>query len=85
MMIIHRTGSPCPLHGEPNPHKGRVRSYVGTNPERQTAAREAIAALPIQAQLERDAERCLRVINRTFNLLRSLRELLDQLQKDLAP
>ena len=84
MMIIHRTGQACPLHGQPRT-SSRVRSYIGTNSERQAEARAAIAALPVRAQLERDANRCTRLIYRTLSALRHVREQLDQLQQDLAP
>jgi hypothetical protein len=42
MYVTHSTGESCPLHGEPKTSKRRIRSYVGTKPDRQREATEAI-------------------------------------------
>lgn len=81
MIIVHRQGTSCPLHGKPKTRKARIRSYVGTNPKRQAAAQAAIDALPEQARLERAAAQCKSLIWRTHSTLLQVRERLDQMQE----
>jgi hypothetical protein len=42
MYVTHSTGESCPLHGEPKSSSHRIRSYVGTKPDKQREATEAI-------------------------------------------
>ena len=43
MILVHRKGDNCPLHGEPKNDRSRIRTYVGTEPDRQTEAEANIA------------------------------------------
>lgn len=41
LYVIHSIGKACPVHGQPDPGD-RVRSYIGTKPDRIEAAQEAM-------------------------------------------
>lgn len=43
MIIVHKHGQVCPRHGQPKSRKGRIRTYIGTDEEKQALARELIA------------------------------------------
>ena len=42
MYVNHSINTPCPIHGTPNPN-GRLRTYIGTDPDKQAAACANIA------------------------------------------
>lgn len=52
MIIHHSIGQACPLHGQPGPGK-RLRSYIGTDPCKQTRADKAIEDEEKRAKLQR--------------------------------
>ena len=42
MYILHSIGRSCPIHGTPPTLGGRLRTYIGTNEDKQEQARAAI-------------------------------------------
>jgi hypothetical protein len=43
LYINHGIDEACPIHGRPPSRGGRIRAYIGTDPEKQRQAREYIA------------------------------------------
>lgn len=41
LYIIHATDTACPIHGAPQ-QRGRIRTYIGTNPQRKQRAINAL-------------------------------------------
>ena len=70
MVILHSIDQPCPIHGLPKPH-GRIRHYVGTDPDKQEEAKHAIA-------LEKERQRLAREHSA---LTRALRDAAWQLER----
>ena len=59
MIIVHKHGETCPIHGSPNSHKSRIRTYIGTDTLKQ---RDAQAAISRETQ-RRDLEKLAKTIS----------------------
>lgn len=53
LYVIHGTNSVCPIHGTPEPGS-RIRSYIGSNPEKITRAQDAMRRCDITVQLTKE-------------------------------
>lgn len=52
LYIFHRTGTTCPLHGAPKNGEGRLRTYIGCDPDNIAEAQAAIARRAEKQELE---------------------------------
>lgn len=55
LYLNHSVDQACPLHGTPSPG-GRLRSYVGSDPDRIAEARAALEREKTRHDLEREAQ-----------------------------
>ena len=55
LYMNHSVDAACPMHGNPAPG-ARVRSYVGSDPDRIAEAREALAREKTRHDLEQEAQ-----------------------------
>jgi len=70
LYILHSVNAACPLHGEPSPG-GRLRVYVGSDPAKIEAAREAIAREETRQEWERELAGIQRGLSSCAYYLRS--------------
>jgi len=75
LYMNHGTDQACPLHGKPEPG-GRLRSYVGSDPDRIAEARAAMALEKRRADLEREVGTAERGLAACGNALRHFYGLL---------
>lgn len=72
LYVHHKSGKPCPLHGDEIPDRGRV--YIGRNPDKQQAAVDAIAnqnAYEIAKKSATDSQDDLRRLKYTLKTVAS--------------
>ncbi len=78
LYIIHGVDQSCPIHGAPKPGR-RVRIYIGSDPQKQSAA---FAALERETRRQRLADERTRLNDALRNGCGTLRRLLADLGYD---
>ena len=71
MIVVHKHGESCPHHGQPKSQKGRIRSYIGTDPDKQEIAKDLIAADKRYRDLQSTLRRIDNAISRAHQHIRS--------------
>ena len=76
MVVVHRKGQSCPVHGDPLGPDERIRSYVGSNQAKQAVAQRHIANEERRQQLDARARQTSKALwTATGYLIEALRLL----------